>query len=73
MTMRHTTLLIVAAALGTASHADAGIRTITEDFTDPGGAAAFDPELNFDFGTATDFTGDGRLERPQCRRAQSLR
>ena len=56
--MRITTVLF-AAALGTASSADAGIRTITEDFTDGMGGAAFDPELTFDFGTATDFTGTG--------------
>jgi hypothetical protein len=32
-------------------------RVIHEDFRDDAGGPAFNPELTFDFGTATDFTG----------------
>ena len=34
-------------------------RVIHEDFRDMAGGPAFDPELTFDFGTDTDFTGGG--------------
>lgn len=34
-------------------------RVIHEDFRDMAGGPAFDPELTFDFGTASDFTGGG--------------
>jgi len=52
-----TTLAAFAASAMIASSAHAGARLIIEDFTDGMGGAAFDDGLNYDFGTATDFTG----------------
>lgn len=47
------TMTAAVACLGAAAQA----REIFEDFLDGSGGAAFDPELSYDFGTDTDFTG----------------
>lgn len=52
-----TALTALAASAAIAATANAGARLIVEDFTDGMGGAAFDSELNWDFGTTTDFTG----------------
>jgi hypothetical protein len=52
-----TALFALTATAAFATAANAGARLIVEDFTDGMGGAAFDSELNWDFGTATDFTG----------------
>ena len=50
--------LITLAATGLAASAsNAGVRAITEDFTDGMGGAAYNSELTYDFGTDTDFAG----------------
>lgn len=50
---------ILIAALGGLTGAADASRLIVEDFDDGSGVAAFDAELTYDFGTATDFTGFG--------------
>lgn len=53
-----TRLVALVALTGLTTSAAAGSRLIVEDFDNGSGVAAFDPELTFDFGTSSDFTGN---------------